>query len=41
MNILVTGTSGFIAKKLVKESLGRIQKTANQILDEIENGFEI
>ena len=28
-------------KKLVKESLGRIQKTANQILDEIENGFEI
>lgn len=28
-------------KKLVKESLSRIQKTANQILDEIETGFEI
>lgn len=28
-------------KKLVKESLSRIQQTANQILDEIETGFEI
>lgn len=28
-------------KKLVKETLGRIQRTANTILDEIEAGFEI
>jgi len=28
-------------KKLVKESLSRIQKTANRILDDIETGFEI
>ena len=28
-------------KRLVKESLSRVQKTANQILDEIEAGFEI
>ena len=28
-------------KKLVKESLGRIQKCANEIIGQIEAGFEI